>query len=86
MDSRGKATEQITKGMGAMIDSFAVFGRIHKGRQGPRRGNRLDYDRGASELRRNELVCVAAGYSLLGDKLLKQLKFPEELRRKLLRG
>ncbi len=28
--------DQINKGMGAMLDTFAVFGRIKKGRQGPR--------------------------------------------------
>jgi hypothetical protein len=37
------------------------------------------YDQGAAELRQDELMCVAAGYSLPGDKLFKQLKFPEQI-------
>jgi len=34
---------------------------------------------GAAELRQNELMCVAAGYSLPGDMLFKQCKFPEQI-------
>jgi hypothetical protein len=39
----------------------------------------LQYDQAAVELRQDELMCVAAGYSLPGDKLLKQCKFPEQI-------
>jgi hypothetical protein len=34
---------------------------------------------GAAEFRQDELMCVAAGYSLPGDKLFRQLKFPEQI-------
>jgi hypothetical protein len=38
-----------------------------------------EYDQAAVELRQDEFMCVAAGYSLPGDKLFKQLKYPEQI-------
>jgi hypothetical protein len=38
-----------------------------------------EYDEAPVEIRQSELMCVAAGYSLPGEKLLKQFKFPEQI-------
>jgi len=38
-----------------------------------------EYDQAAAELRQDELMVVAAGYSLPGDKLFKQFKYPEQI-------
>jgi hypothetical protein len=42
-------------------------------------GTLLDYDQAGAELRQVEFLCLAAGYTLPADKLLKQLKFPEQV-------
>ena len=78
MDKQGKATDQITKGIDAMLDCLPF-------RVGPMQGAKAkagplsQYDQAAVELRQGELMCVAAGYTLPADKLLKQLKFPEQI-------
>jgi hypothetical protein len=76
-DSQGNATAQITQGIGATLDilPFRVGStKAAKAQAGPL----SEYDQAAVELRQNELMCVAAGYSLPADKLLKQYKFPEQ--------
>jgi hypothetical protein len=41
-----------------------------------------EYYQGAVELRQEGIMCLAAGYSLPGDKLFRQLKFPEQIAKK----
>ncbi len=45
----------------------------------PQAGPLSQFDQAAVELGQDALMCVAAGYSLPGDKLLEQLKFPEQI-------
>jgi hypothetical protein len=78
MDSQGKATDQINQGIGAMLESLTFRGGSRKAAKA-QAGPLPEYDRGAVELRHDELTVVAAGYSLPGDKLLKQFKFPEQI-------
>ena len=78
MDSQDKATDQIGSGIGVMLDSLPF--RVGSTKAAKTQAWPLsEYDQAAVELRQNELMCVAAGYSLPGDKLLKQCKFPEQI-------
>ena len=78
MDSQGKISDQITNGIGAMLENLPF--RVGSTKAAKTQAGPLsEYDQGAAELRENELMCVAAGYSLPGDKLLKWIKFPEQI-------
>jgi hypothetical protein len=76
-NSQGEATDQIIKGIGAMLNILPF--RVGSMEAAKGQAGTLQYDHGAVELCQDELMCVAAGYSLPADKLLKQLKFPEQI-------
>jgi hypothetical protein len=77
-DSQGKATAQITQGIGAMLENLPF--RVSSTKAAKAQAEPLSqYDQAAVELRQDEFMCVAAGYSLPADKLLKQCKFPEQI-------
>jgi hypothetical protein len=77
-DSQGKATDQITQGIGAMLENLPFRVRSMKAAKA-QAGPLSEYDRTPVELRQDEFMCVAAGYSLPREKLFKQLKFPEQI-------
>jgi hypothetical protein len=71
-------TDQFTTGISAMLDILPF--RVGSMKAAKAQAGALsEYDPGAVELRQDEQMCVAAGYSLPGDKLLKQCKFPEQI-------
>jgi len=78
MDSQGKISDQITNGIGDMLDRLPFRVGSMKAAKAQARPL-LEYDQGAAELRQGGFKCMAAGYSLPGDKLFKQCKFPEQL-------
>jgi hypothetical protein len=41
-----------------------------------------EHDQAAAELRQDELMCVAAGYSLPSQMLFKQFNFPKQIAQK----
>jgi hypothetical protein len=72
MASQGKATDQIINGIGAMLDSLP-FRLCSTKAAKAQTGTLLENDQGTAEFRQGELMCIAAGYSLPGQKLFKQL-------------
>ena len=76
-DSPGQASDQILQGIDAMMASlpFAVATEREGLAQQP--PGVAEFDNTAVELRSDELISVAAGFSLRNPELLKQLSFPQ---------